>query len=642
MLKHTILTIFCFFFVWLMPHQANAQCDTPIISAYALAASCTNGIPNDDGYLQISAATDATHYNYIMGSDYSTGDVDIANAVAFDSTNDLPLQFSTLDNPSGSQDYTIRIFNGTSDCYTDTTLVLMEQDCETSCSCDEYIYVNEINEQAVHKFKVDGNGDLTEVIPEGPWYPNTEVSQLPRPHGIATDLNGFLYIAETDHNTATDGSIRRLTCAGDIIPETTFNIPESATNLVSVDNHLFVRSTQTYKIEVYDLCTGSALGTMCLENFGTTSLSSLAWGLSVGYDGTMTAFNYAYIFNWTVDDFINGNCIQPIPFDVSHVMTSVYGITRDLDGSYYYVTFDTFGDAAKLVKLDAAANFVTETAIDSIEGDGGWFGAISVVYVETCNCLYTSNFTLTDDCISRFDLDLNDIGPAVGPVGGVPSNNTDALAGKAIGRTKECCPSPNRQTINQTYCVSGSNEQLFLNDLFPCDGIVCEGQWMPADADAIGVYNDCDQSISAGIVPGCYRFTKGSDGLENHPKCGAFELNFNLEIIARPTITMSTNATICEGDSTQLSITTTATDIQWQMNTNSCQSNWANIDGATSATYTTTALSDTTYYRVVVNETGDCSTGSCPFESDCITISTEECCAPKQCLPVSIDKDAEE
>ena len=104
---------------------ANTDSCAISIAAYALSASCTNGTPNNDAYLQISAATDATHYNFIAESDYTSGDADIANATALD-VNTLPLQFGTLSNPSGSQDYTIRVFNGASDCFTDITVTLME------------------------------------------------------------------------------------------------------------------------------------------------------------------------------------------------------------------------------------------------------------------------------------------------------------------------------------------------------------------------------------------------------------------------------------------------------------------------------------------------------------------------------------
>jgi len=59
------------------------------------------------------------------------------------------------------------------------------------------------------------------------------------------------------------------------------------------------------------------------------------------------------------------------------------------------------------------------------------------------------------------------------------------------------------------------------------------------------------------------------------------------------------------------------------MSTTSCSDGFVNIDGETSATYTPAALTDTTYYRAIINETGTCSTGNCAFESDCITINVD-------------------
>lgn len=117
-------------------------CTTPIVAASsALTASCNNETPNNDGYLQISDVTNATHYNYVLGSNYSIGDADITNAIVFDPTTDLPLQFGILPNPAGSQDYTIRIFNGTSDCFTDVTVTLVEEVCEADCQIIECLPV---------------------------------------------------------------------------------------------------------------------------------------------------------------------------------------------------------------------------------------------------------------------------------------------------------------------------------------------------------------------------------------------------------------------------------------------------------------------------------------------------------------------
>ena len=117
------------------------SCLNPTATAAAFEATCNGATANTDAYLQINTATDATHYNFVAGSDYTAGDTDIANATAFDPTTDLPLQFGALPNPSGSQDYTIRVFNETSDCFTDITVTLNEVICEEPCPVTNCIRV---------------------------------------------------------------------------------------------------------------------------------------------------------------------------------------------------------------------------------------------------------------------------------------------------------------------------------------------------------------------------------------------------------------------------------------------------------------------------------------------------------------------
>ncbi|MGB1207280.1 MAG: DUF4347 domain-containing protein [Chitinophagales bacterium] len=619
-------------------YSYNLQCTNPIptATAYVLAASCTNETPNDDAYFQISTATNATHYNFIAGSDYSTGDADIANATAFDVSTDLPLQFGTLANPSSSQDYTIRIFNTESDCYTDITVTLMEQECTVGCSCIDYVYLNDPQDDVngfIHKFSINVDGTLTEIDGD----PNTVGTQnwfpagggLPSPHGLATDLNGYLYIAETS-----SGDIRRLTCEGNMSDELDFVINDGGYNFRSYENILYVNSRNPNEIRAYDLCDGSLLGYIELDGADTDDL--LDWGFEIAADGTFYATagwndydgskdSHIYRFTPTLADFVAHTSYSAFITETSFPNeitdnNDVWGITTDNAGNMYVVMahygasftppYETW-----ILKFDNTGALVDQAfeVDDQVDGGTGYFGSRGIVYYEPLNILYIAGF---DDCVAIVDAaTLDYIGAAAGYV---PNQ-----APKGVALLKECCPTPNRQTINETYCVSGSNEQLFLNELFPCDGVVCEGQWIPADAAAAAIYNDCNQSISAGIAPGCYSFTKGSDGLESFPKCGAFELNFNLEIIAAPELTVSADETVCNGETTTLSITTTATDIQWQMSTISCTEGFTDIDGATSTTYTTTTLSNTTYYRVVANATGDCNVGTCPFESDCMTINVD-------------------
>jgi len=71
--------------------------------------------------------------------------------------------------------------------------------------------------------------------------------------------------------------------------------------------------------------------------------------------------------------------------------------------------------------------------------------------------------------------------------------------------------------------------------------------------------------------------------------------------------TPSANQTICSGTTATVSITGYTGTIQWQQSANN--STWTTIDGATSASYTSNALTATTYYKAVVTS-GSCSSAT--------------------------------
>ena len=104
---------------------AISSCTNPsAISASAIPASCTDGaVDANTAYLLLSAYTDADRVNFVAGSDYSSGDTEYGNATPIGS---LPFSLGAgfIPDPSGTQDYTIRLFNGDSDCYTDYTLTM--------------------------------------------------------------------------------------------------------------------------------------------------------------------------------------------------------------------------------------------------------------------------------------------------------------------------------------------------------------------------------------------------------------------------------------------------------------------------------------------------------------------------------------
>ena len=248
--------------------QDCTTCVPPTAMASAVQATCTGGSVNNDASLQLTGVTDADKVNWSLGNTY-TGDPDYANATVI---GDLPYTITSgLDNPNGSQEYTIRVFSAT-ECYEDFVVTLNEQSCGPVCSCEEYLYVNEVdNGGRVHKFKVNADGSLVEINPENTWYPNGGQSELPSPHGLGTDLNGYLYIGSTFES---NGNIRKLDCDGNIFPVSDFEIgPVGTHNIFSIGNNLYVKRGDGI-LQSYDLCYGEMTGEVCLD----------AWG-SNGYNG---------------------------------------------------------------------------------------------------------------------------------------------------------------------------------------------------------------------------------------------------------------------------------------------------------------------------------------------------------------------
>ncbi|NJL77483.1 MAG: hypothetical protein HC892_23030 [Saprospiraceae bacterium] len=117
-----------------------------------------------------------------------------------------------------------------------------------SCNCKEYIYFNEPAIGAVLKFEVGSSILLTELIganggtpPNQHWYPGLGTTALPLPHGLGTDLNGRLYIAD---RISTPSTFRQLDCDGNISPITPTTVVDTEAptfNAFSIGNTLIKR-----------------------------------------------------------------------------------------------------------------------------------------------------------------------------------------------------------------------------------------------------------------------------------------------------------------------------------------------------------------------------------------------------------------
>jgi len=610
-------------------------CDIPLVAAYAIQASCTDGVPNNNGYLQLSTITDGDRFNWSVGSTY-TGDADYANAT--DTTGFPIIIVDTLSNPSGSRDYTIRVFNGASNCFTDVVVTMNEQDCTIGCDCKEFLYMNDPSSGTVHKFEIHADGSTTEINPTGPWYPNGGVSGLPSPHGLGSDLNGNLYIGEgIGINMGDEGDLRRLDCDGNLYPVSNFIIENVyPRNVFSIGNYLFSNkrpsgssgATSSDYMLVYDLCTETLVDSICFDNPTSTADASLGWGFYIYDDIVYAVTDQHELYAFDPFNYLEtSTCVTPFAENVntySDAGNNKFGVASD--GTHVYVVYAaTYNGPAQVLMFDLNGNFITKTAVDNIDGDGGWYGAAAIVYSETCNCIITTSASPNEDCAYAFELDLTPMGPSVVPAD-IEANAGEPFEAKASAILKECCPTNNNITIDTTLCGTMIDDQIFLQELISCDGIICEGNWQAGGSNTGMTYNTCDNSITITSLMACGSFTLESDGVGNALQCGAFKITVNIEVINHPSVTLLPDSTICIGENILLYgilDTVGMPTYQWQQSTTSCTTGFANITSATDSTYLATP-SDTTYFRLITSSSGACASGNCTDTSACVTIYPTE------------------
>ncbi len=525
-----------------------------------------------------------------------------------------------------------------------------------SCVCYDFIYLNDTGgpENKVKKFKVDATGVLTEI--GNPWLLANGI--VDQPHGIAADLNGFLYIGERDTQNG-EYNIQKFTCDAekvdaDLSTITIDNFTDDGYSYshFSIGNYLYANiyydEFNSYnEIRIYDLCSGDLIG--CQS-------PAALWGFVAGTDG------YWYGTGWTpLDD--QGNWGPGIVRGSLDPATFTDGAGGCGDALESYLTADALGIPANsqaqgiaqddfgnlYISVSAGGGFSPPSYILKIRPDGStisslidtaveadstdnlnWGGARGLVWSQSSNMIYVST---VDDCIAAFDTALNYIPESsVHPPGVFP---------KQMGILTECCPFPSEITIDTLLCNLTYPVDIFLQDFMNCDGVICEGKWNP-NMENIGIdFNDCDNSIRINGDQACGTFTLFSDGSNALSQCGQFSVTLNIETATIAAATVTGDQTICEGDVPQaLKATSSFIDMnyQWQMSTTSCTDGFMDIAGATSDTYTPPTLSTTTYYRVISSKGGNCTTGLCEEISNCVTVMTEPCCPPQICLPVTVIK----
>ncbi|MEO0340286.1 MAG: hypothetical protein AAF242_13880 [Bacteroidota bacterium] len=215
---------------------------------------------------------------------------------------------------------------------------------------------------------------LTEILVgagmDQPWYPGDNVSQLPNPHGLGLDINGFLYISETGHNLS---SVRKLNCAGEIFPvdANTITFDGTKQNLFSIGNTIYANTE--LGPSKFDACSGAFLEQVCLANaLGGTIAPVNLWGLSYNSNtntiyatsrlgGNQPKENRSNVWSFSpeaMDAAIEaGTCIDPLitegpdsalvagdnatPFSAG----SLFGVVGDNEGFIYVVKSTLEGGA---------------------------------------------------------------------------------------------------------------------------------------------------------------------------------------------------------------------------------------------------------------------------------------------------------
>lgn len=497
------------------------------------------------------------------------------------------------------------------------------------CDCTEVIYVNEpTTGGAILKFIVNEDSTLTEI--GFPWYDNVvAMESVDDPHGLAADLNGFIYVGETG---GSGEDIRKLDCAGNILPASEFSITTSGQfQIQTIGNSLFlnVRGGDDNYFVQYDACTGEEINGV---DFCDDINNSSDWGFYIDPRtdimyattsfGTRTNPGAFYVF--TIDDFGSNTCI-PITVNFTNLLNTgttarVYGIVTDIDENVY-VAIREDGPDSYILKFGPAPTytFLGSSPIDNNNSDGaGWEGIAGLVYSETTGLIFSSSENPLEDCVYIFDTDLNPIGAAVGP--GPPDNKS-----KGINIIKECCPVPAVQVISEAICNASLPYSVNLNDVYPCTGgTVCEGIWEldAANTDAAATLNTCEQTIELTSL-GCATVTKASSGA-GLSQCGPFNITFEL--------------CISEGSSTPPAISFVD---------NACNPNVAgsvsidtpcgngsviefSVDGGTSWSTTEPVYDPVSPITVRAR----CNSANCGISTETadVTSAPQECCPPMNCV----------
>ncbi|MFZ4401231.1 MAG: Ig-like domain-containing protein, partial [Bacteroidales bacterium] len=372
-------------------------------------------------------------------------------------------------------------------------------------------------------------------------------------------------------------------------------------------------TTDTMKITVYKLVTTANAGpsqTLCNVSSFTlhgNAVDSLETGTWVRVSGpnnpTITSPNDSittvtgviasttpYVFRWkitqglcpTTEDTVS--IINRKPITLAGPVNSaicvggtetLYTIASNGSGSYNYLwqyknglSWDSVGNSTSYVTpvLDTAGTYYYRiTVSDQLAADNGGCSIIDTAYVMVVNDpIWATNVVTPDSICTGGQVSFN-----ATISGGLGGNPVSWIRSNSPGGAGITVTSPDIVSLSGTY---------YYRPNYVAFGHGCN---LSDDTDSVLV-----------VIP-------------------------DPAIVVQP----KGDTTICSGTSATLSVSATGgtpyLTYQWQKNITGCGGSWTNIPGATDSTYTTTTLTQTTYYHVVISATGsDCNT----ITSSCATV----------------------
>ena len=546
-----------------------------------------------------------------------------------------------------------------------------------SCACEDFIYLNDETQGITHKFTINPTA-LTEIDGDPgtagtqPWvdFANFSFAGRQSPHGLASDLNGFLYIGNTFTGNAPEDGIYRFDCDGNFDPATqngtggAFPTPylrtdaqpggfqngaSTGTNFLNYDNFLVHNLRAEGVIVISQFCDASGdpdfdVGRVVLPEENDIFEQ---WGLGQGADGLFYATattNSLTLLIYRADpsnfNFTGTNTLAP-GIDVTNIILAEFqannvgadpttfdmtlqGIDADAAGNVYVFVNTAFGGndvESGVFKLNPTLTTVLASDIFRNDVDNQPGAGRGLVFDDNFNRIYVSggqslnNGTSRPDCISTYDTDLNYQASLSVPF-------VTGQQPKGIALATECCPLNPTAAIDTSICNPVVGATIFLQDFVGCEGAVCATTFAPGVNNTGVMFDPCNNTVTVTDPANvCAEFTVTSAS----SSCSNLNLVLTIEGAIPVMATVAGDQTVCSGDApAELTATAAgASSFQWQISTVSATDGFTPIAGATSATYQPGAVSQTTYFRVVTTADGACPglTAFCAETSAAVTVS---------------------